>query len=258
MTTSQQDKWAQSLALWAIPKEILDQAQESPWIHPPALFGVPNKVEMTPSHRRALEAMPDGGSFLDVGCGGGIAAFAVTPPAGHVIGVDHQPEMLEMFSANAKLRNVTSEVYEGFWPEISSKVPQTDVVASHHVVYNVANIGPFIKELNAHARRRVVIEMPTQHPLASMSQAWKHFWKLDRPSGPTPHDLMLVLEELGINAELEIWNGQMRIDRDLDEAAKFMRIRLCLPPERESEVRDFLVASPLSPTRELATIWWDK
>lgn len=258
MTALQQDKWAQSLAQWAIPKEILEQAQESPWIHPPALFGVPNEIEMTPSHRRALEVMPEDGSLLDVGCGGGIAAFAVTPPAGHVIGVDHQPEMLEMFSANAKSRKVTSEVYEGYWPEVASKVPQTDVVTAHHVVYNVANIGPFIRELNAHARKRVVIEMPTQHPLVSMSQAWKHFWKLDRPSGPTPRDLMLVLEELGINAELEIWNGQMRVDRDLDEAAKFMRIRLCLPPERESEVHDFLTDSPMPSSRELATIWWNR
>lgn len=258
MITTEQDKWAQSLAQWAIPKEILEQAQESPWIHPPALFGVPHQIEMTPSHRRAIEVMPEGGSLLDVGCGGGIAAFAVTPRAAHVIGVDHQSEMLEMFSANAKSRNVTSEVYEGFWSDISSEVPQADVVATHHVVYNVADIGPFIQELDAHARNRVVIEMPTQHPLASMSDAWKHFWNVDRPSGPTPQDLMLVLKELGINAELEIWNGQMRVDRDLDEAAKFMRIRLCLPQARESEVRDFLANSPVPSGRELATIWWDK
>jgi SAM-dependent methyltransferase len=258
VTTTQRDKWEQSLSRWAIPKEILERAQESPWIHPPALFGVPDKIEMTPSHRRALEAMPEGGSLLDVGCGGGIAAFAVVPPAGHVMGVDHQPEMLEMFSANAKSRDITSEVFEGFWSEVAPQVPLADVVATHHVVYNVAYMGPFIQELNAHARKRVVIEMPTRHPLASMSPAWKYFWELDRPVGPTPQDLILVLREIGIKADMEIWNGQMRADRDLDEAAKFMRIRLCLPPERESEVRNFLFEFPLPSSRELATIWWDK
>jgi SAM-dependent methyltransferase len=258
MTTAQQEKWEQSLAKWAIPPAILEQAQESPWIHPPALFGVPEKIEMTASHKRALEVMPEGGSLLDVGCGGGIAAFALVPPAGHVIGVDHQPEMLEMFSANAKSRRVTSEVYEGFWPGIASKVPLADVVATHHVVYNVPNVGSFIRELNAHARKRVVIEMPRRHPLSSMSAAWKYFWKLDRPLSPTSGDLMLVLEELGIKAEIENWDGPQRVDRDLDEAAKFMRIRLCLPLQREAEVREFLAYSSMPLTRELATIWWDK
>ncbi|HEX7404732.1 MAG TPA: methyltransferase domain-containing protein [Candidatus Nanopelagicaceae bacterium] len=258
MATTQREKWKRSLAAWAIPAEILAQAEESPWIHPPALFGVPEKIEMTPSHLRAFEVMPEGGTLLDVGCGGGIAAFAVTPPAGHVIGVDHQPEMLEMFSANARSRNIVSEVYEGFWPAVASMVPRADVVATHHVVYNVSDIEPFIQELDAHARKRVVIEMPTAHPLASMSQAWKYFWKLDRPTGPTAQDLMSVLGELGIKAQIEIWIGQMRVDRDLDEATKFMRIRLCLPLRRESEVREFLAYSPMPLTRELATIWWDK
>jgi SAM-dependent methyltransferase len=258
MATASQDKWEQALLQWAIPKEILEQAQENPWIHPPALYVVPEKIEITPSHWRALEAMSEGGSLLDVGCGGGMAAFAVTPPASHVIGVDHQSEMLDMFSANAKSRGVSCEVYEGFWPDIAGKVPLADVVATHHVVYNVAHLGPFIRALDSHARKRVVIEMPTQHPLSSMSKAWKYFWKLDRPSAPTSEDFMSVLEELGIKAEAEIWDGQLGVERDLDEAAKYMRIRLCLPPQRESEVREFLAYSPTPVARDLVTIWWDK
>jgi SAM-dependent methyltransferase len=162
MATASQDKWEQALLQWAIPKEILEQAQENPWIHPPALYVVPEKIEITPSHWRALEAMSEGGSLLDVGCGGGMAAFAVTPPASHVIGVDHQSEMLDMFSANAKSRGVSCEVYEGFWPDIAGKVPLADVVATHHVVYNVAHLGPFIRALDSHARKRVIIEMPRE------------------------------------------------------------------------------------------------
>jgi SAM-dependent methyltransferase len=258
MATEQQENWEHSLTQWAIPAAIMEQAAETPWIHPPAMFGVPAKIEMTPSHVRALAAMPEGGSVLDVGCGGGIAAFALVPPAGHVIGVDHQPEMLEMFSANAKSRRVNAEVYQGFWPEISTKVPLADVVATHHVVYNVPNIGLFIRELDVHAQKRVVLEMPRRHPLSSMSAAWKYFWKLDRPLGPTSEDLMLVLEELGIRAEVENWDGPLRVEPDLAATAKFMRIRLCLPAQREAEVREFLAYSPMSMTRELATIWWDK
>jgi hypothetical protein len=49
----------------------------------------------------------------------------------------------------------------------------------------------------------------------------------------------------------------MRVEQDLEQAARFMRIRLCLPASREGEVRDFFAAQPESLVRELSTIWWD-
>jgi hypothetical protein len=44
---------------------------------------------------------------------------------------------------------------------------------------------------------------------------------------------------------------------DIDQDAEFLRIRLCLPPEQLSEVRDYLLANSSPRTREIATIWWD-
>ena len=179
-------QWAEALASWAIPDEILSKAPESPWIHPPALFDVPAVIPSTPSHDRAREALPSGGSVLDVGCGGGIAAFALVPKAGTVIGVDHQSEMLEMFAAHADELGVASETHFGFWPALAGETPAADVVTCHHVVYNVADIEPFLRELDAHARGRVVIEMPQRHPLWNRRDAWKHFWNIERPEDPTP------------------------------------------------------------------------
>ena len=249
--------WREKLESWAIPQEIIDQAPESPWIHPAALFQVPHVIEMSPSHDKAFEALPDNGSLLDIGCGGGIAAFAMGKKAGRVIGIDHQHQMLEMFTENSQSRNIDSVVHEGFWPAISNEVEVADVVAAHHVVYNVLEIVPFISAMNSHARKRVVIEMPQHHPLSNLNVAWKHFWNLDRPNKPTPKDLLNVLREMGITARLELWEGQMRADRDLEQAVEFTRIRLCLPPSRDGEVRDFLIDHPQPETRELATIWWN-
>jgi SAM-dependent methyltransferase len=249
--------WRNSLADWAIPQEILDQAPESPWIHPAALFNIPDVIEMTLAHKLARELMPDGGTVLDIGCGGGLAAFATTPPATKVIGVDHQEDMLEMFSANAKLRNLDFETYLGFWPAVADEVPIADVVTVHHVVYNVSEIVPFITALNSHARKRVVIEMPIEHPLSTMRAAWKHFWNLNRPTKPTPEDLMAVLAEMGITAQVKYFTGEMRNEKALEDATKFMRIRLCLPVEKEDEVRNFFANEKLSIARELAVIYWD-
>ena len=250
--------WKLALESWAIPPEILAQAPELPWIHPPALFGVPDQITETPSHRIAREALPPGGSVLDIGCGGGVAAMALIPPAIHVIGLDHQSAMLEMFTANATKRGATSEVFEGFWPAIAADVPIADVVTCHHVVYNVADIASFLSALDKHATKRVVIEMPQHHPHSAHSEAWKYFWNLDRPIVPTPQELLDVLSEIGIVAQVEYWDTPLPTDRDLSSATEFTRIRLCLTADRDPEIRSYLESQPLPSKRELATIWWDK
>jgi SAM-dependent methyltransferase len=221
------------------------------------LFDVPEVIVTNPSHERAREVLGESATVLDVGCGGGIAAFALTPPATHVIGVDHQSEMLEMFASNAHARGVIVETYLGFWPEVASDVPRADVVTSHHVVFNVADIVAFLRALSDHATRRVVLELPRQHPLANLSGAWRHFWQLERPTAPTPADLMAVLAEMDVAASIELWDGPMRVEQDLTQAARFTRVRLCLPEEREGEVLEYLRENPPASERQLATIWWD-
>ena len=191
--------WRENLETWAIPQEILDQAPESPWIHPPVLFQIPKLIEMTPSHQIAFEALP----------------------------------------------------------EISTKVEKADVAVAHHVVYNVPDIIPFLRAMNLHAKKRVVIEMPQQHPLSNLSSAWKHFWKLERPNKPTPEDLVKVLLEMGIMAHLKSWSAPVRAGQELEELIEFTRIRLCLNKSSEGEIRSFLQANPQPTVRDLATIWWD-
>lgn len=252
------DDWRAALAAWAIPEGILAQAPESPWIHPPALFGVPERIADSPSHARAREALGDEASVLDVGCGGGVAAMALVPPARRLIGVDHQAAMLEMFRENARRRGVEADTLEGDWPDVAERAPIADVVTCHHVVYNVGDVVPFLRALDEHARRRVVIEMPTRHPLASMNDAWRHFWDLERPEGPAPRDLVAVLAEMGVDAHLETFESTSTREVDPERAVAFARVRLCLPASRDDEVRRYLAEHPAPATRALATVWWDR
>jgi SAM-dependent methyltransferase len=256
--TASATQWANDLASWGIPSEILEQAPTSPWIHPPALFFVPKEIPSTISHELAREALGDGGSILDVGCGGGIAAFAATPPATHVIGVDHQQEMLEMFGNEADSRGVTHEEFFGDWPDVAGDVPVADVATCHHVVYNVSDIVPFINVLDAHARKRVIIEIPQHHPLAMMTAAWKHFWNLDRPTNPTSGDLLTIVRDLGFDAQMSNWESPLGREIPFEQQVEFMRIRLCLPESRDGDIAEFLKSQPGTRTRILSTIWWDK
>ena len=90
-----------------------------------------------------------------------------------------------------------------------------------------------------------------------MREAWRNFWNLERPHGPSPDVLLAVLADLGFDAHREQWDGPLRVEQDLNQAAHFMRIRLCLLESREDDVLEFLMASELPVTRRLSTLWGD-
>ena len=251
-------KWREDLKSWAIPQHILDAAPESPWIHPVENFTPRGDLRVdVPSRLRAVEALPEGGSVLDVGCGGGRAAFGLVPPAASVVGVDQQQAMLDVFAREAAARGVQCTTVLGDWPAVSAPTPACDVVVCHHVFYNVQDLAPFVTELSAHARRRVVVELPRRHPLSSLSGAWDHFWGLVRPGNPTAEDALECVRALGVDAHLETFSEPPPAAREVTDAdVRHTRVRLCLPSDRDDDVRTWLEANP-RPGRQLATIWWD-
>lgn len=209
-----------------------------------------------PSRLRALEALSDGGSVLDVGCGGGRAAFGLVPPAALVVGVDHQQAMLDVFADQATRRGVASETILGDWPDVADHTPECDVVVCHHVFYNVADLRPFVEALTSHARRRVVVELPQRHPLSSLTPLWRKFWDLERPEAPTHLDALEAVRETGVDAHLEEFVEPLLTGEIPDEQVANTRIRLCLTPDRDPEVRAAIAEHPVT-ERRLATIWWD-
>ena len=64
--------------------------------------------------------------------------------------------MLDVFALEAAARGVQCTTVLGDWPAVSAPTPACDVVVCHHVFYNVQDLAPFVTELSAHARRRVV------------------------------------------------------------------------------------------------------
>ena len=252
--------WKAELARWALPDDIIAQAEQPPFAHPVSMFVASDEIPDSPSHQIAREALPEGGSVLDVGSGGGRAAFALVPPAGSVIGVDHQQGMLDEFAAAAQRRGIAHQEFLGDWPDVAGDVPEADVVVCHHVAYNVADIVPFLTALDAHARRRVVIELPLQHPLTHLNPLWKQFWDLDRPDRPTAHDLHAIARDLGLPAVLKVWIDESwgkRAPISDEDRVRFTRIRLCLPEDREEDVARALAASDDAAPRTVTTLWWD-
>ena len=254
-------RWREDLDSWAIPPEILRAAPESPWGCPPGLFArtaeealAARAAEPTPSRRRALEALPEGGSVLDVGSGGGAASLPLCPPAAEVTAVDQTAGMLEAFAKLAERQGIGHREVEGLWPDMAGEVGPADVVVCHHVLYNVGDLVPFVAALTDHARRRVVVEITAEHPQASLNPLWQHFHGLSRPTRPTADDAAAVVRDLGLDVAVERWDAPPRWhEGHRDEIVPFFRRRLCLPRERDAEVAAML--PPFRPGRHV-TLWW--
>lgn len=265
--------WAEDLAGWGIPEEILAQAPESPWGFPGRVFAERAERQVAApaglSYRRASEALADGGSALDVGSGAGAACLPLATRAARITAVDSDPAMLarlEEVAARIPGRRAAINPVLGTWPEVAPEVDRADVVQCHHVLYNVAGLRPFVQALTDHARARVVVELTEHHPLEPMNPLWMRFHGLARPPGPTAQQAAAAIASLGWEVHTEVW-GTAPLHRyeSMAEMVAFHRQRLCLPESADPEVAaalEDLGVDPAAPVglgagRPMVTLWWE-
>ena len=142
---------------------------------------------------------------------------------------------------------------------MAGQVEPGDVVVCHHVLYNVANVVPFVEALSEHARRRVVIEITERHPRVVHAPLWRAIHGIERPSGPTASDAAAVLAEMGLHfGQEEHERPSPWREEDRSERVAMVRRALCVGPERDAEI-DALIGPDLSTTwqRRAVTLWWD-
>jgi SAM-dependent methyltransferase len=266
------ERWRRELDGWAIPDEILAAAPESPWGFPRELFR--SRAERTPAEpsattRVALDALGTGGDVLDVGVGGGATSLPLAAVATRITGVDESAGMLAEFLASAREAGVRARTVEGRWPNGGLDAPTAEVVVCGHVLYNAGDLEPFVRGLDAHARRRVVVEITSTHPLVWMGDLWRRFHGLERPTGPSAELAVEAIGELGIEVRRK---DEARVPRSggferRGDAIAFIRRRLCLPADRDGELAEALggrlverdglwAAGPLE--HPIVTMWWDR
>lgn len=259
MTQSASDRWASALAEWAIPERIESLAPEPPWVLPPEFFRVdgPKLADDRPSLRMARSALGLGGTVLDIGCGGGAGSVPLGPPAVRITGVDGTAAMLSNFAQACAEAGVIHQEVEGRWPDVADQVPVADVVVCHHVVYNVAEIDPFLIALTDHALRLVVVELTEDHPTSPFNFLWERFWGLARPSEPTARLFSEVVRELGYHPIEESCASPRRAPgMSRSEYVAFARRRLCLTSDRDHEIESALGENwPLDAQKVMTVAW---
>ena len=253
--------WSRALAAWAIPEPILARAPQSPWGCDVGRFtqrAASAAQSPSPASHHALAVLDSAASVLDVGCGAGAASVSLAPPATRLIGVDQSTGMLAAFARGARERSVEVATVEGAWPDVAPTTEVADVVVCHDVLHNVAEATPFIRALTDHARRRVVIVAPMNHPQAWLNPYWEDLHGLDRPTGPSADDLRAVIEDEGLTVEREMfteptWWRQA----DTEDLVVTVRRRLCLTTEDDGRIRKAVARHGAPLEREAVALCWD-
>lgn len=242
-----------------MPQAIIDNAPEPASSLDPEMFRWNPEEDarqpVRPSRRRALEALPDGGSVLDVGVGGGASSLGLVPKAGLIVGVDPLEGMLRSFEASARPTGVATRAVLGTWPDVAEEVDPADVVVCHHALYRVAEIEDFLAALTARARHRVVIELSAQHPLAGMGPLWRSIHRVEWPEWAVADEAHAVASSMGIAVEREDIVLPPRVREVTPAFVAFVRRRLYVGPERDRQIEEFLRAREPQEQRVVA-LWW--
>jgi len=257
-------KWRERLQSWAIPEKILAKAPVDPWCYPLARFAGRTDRALAepddgPTMTRLAQALPEGGTVLDIGSGPGASSLPLHERIGHLYAVDTSAEMLEDLAARAEKLKVPVTTVHGRWPDVAGQVPEVDVTICAHVVYNVPDLPDFLRAMDGSAGRRVVLELPHRHPMSWMAPLWRHFHGVDRPVRPIAEDCVAVAAAMGYAVRVEEREAPLERFDSLEELAASACHRLCLDPSLADEVgRTALELGmwPL-PRDRWVTIWWE-
>ena len=190
------------LAAWrdrvTADKEQVERSREEP---DPSDFYAPvrDRFRMDPRRKddatvNALLALahPDD-VWLDVGAGGGRYALPLALNVAQVIAVDPSPSMLEALSADALAEGISNvDVIESRWP--MDQPPSGDVGLMAHVGYDIAEIGPFVDQLESRTTRFCVAVMGASAMQTTGALFWHGVHGEDRVRLPAlPEFLTLLL-----------------------------------------------------------------
>ena len=265
-------RWKAELESWAIPERLMEQAEESPYGWPAELWRrrtqeSRSRQETTPTTSLVSRMLGADGTLIDVGAGTGRSCLPYARAGHQVTAVEKNPGMAAGLQEEVIAEGLEVEVVVGAWPAVATRTPVADVVLSSHVVYDVADIAPFIRGLDGRCRRGVVVEMTDVHPWTKMNYLYRAIHDLDRPDGPSVEDLVeVVVTELG--AEV----GVVRWERAPDlwflswrEILDYYGKRVVTPRARREELRPLLEEFVVprgnrlyveEGPRSFATLWW--
>lgn len=176
-------------------------------------------------------------TLLDVGGGAGRFALPLALRCRHVTVVEPSEAMAAALQAGAEEAGITNvSVVPHTWE--AAQAEPADVVLCANVLYGVAEIVPFLRKVEAHARGRVLVLLSMQSPLSASSSVWSVVHGETRIDPPALPELLQVLWELEIYPDLTMFPAEpLQIAPDRHAAADLLRRVLSVRPGSPEDAR---------------------
>lgn len=146
-------------------------------------------------------------TLLDVGAGAGRYAIPAASHVSELIALEPSAGMGQALLREAERRNVPNiRLIQGDW--LSTDAPEADVVLCAHVLYFTPDAAPFLRKLDAHARRECIVVIRVDQGGAGLMPLYEQV--CGEPQAPEPAfiELYNLLYGLGIVADVEIVEGR--------------------------------------------------
>ncbi|MCL0084666.1 class I SAM-dependent methyltransferase [Thermodesulfovibrionales bacterium] len=180
-------------------------------------------------------------TVLDIGAGTGAFALPLARLVKTVTVVEPSVEMLARLRRKMDTTNI--RIINKRWEDVTLKeIGRHDLVLAAHSLYSIANIEAELKKMLAVANKRFcfIIMVGWQDFYADI---WRRFKREEFRSPPGFIHLYNVLYELGLVANVEmVQTVRDQVYLNLEQAVKHWRVRLDIVPEKEDELREYLLS----------------
>jgi SAM-dependent methyltransferase len=218
-----------------------------PWAGRAGRFAAASQRQPQPDSfmRALLPQLWPADTVLDIGAGTGRYLPTLAAAVREVIAIEPSAAMrveLERVIATERLQNVT--VLADHWPP--ARPIAADVAISAHVVYGVAEVGPFFQAMDGAARRACHLYLGIHHPGYALAAFWERVHGEPRLPLPAALEALACLHQLGIYAGMDLVPipGSFRFS-DMGEAVEEIRHRMRLTPMPERDARIAAAAAEL-------------
>jgi SAM-dependent methyltransferase len=177
-----------------------------------------------------------GETWLDIGAGAGRYALPLAAVVGEIIAIEPSVGMLDALReemATHGIKNVRP--VEARWP--MEDAPVGDVTLLAHVGYDIEAIEPFIRAMEASARRLCVAVLMERQPASVADPFWPIVHGETRVALPALPEFVEMLEALGRTPTVTATEREPRSFASREELEGFLRRQLWIADGGEKERR---------------------